>query len=113
MMPPSLSAGIVGKLLAKLVQLEHLGLGHGWRHGNRRVNAHRQLSLPADFVEQIELLFRPAHGLNAGDAEFLRLANGRKQSRQLFIARRLRKSSRDKVHGIVFEDACGFAVGDP
>ena len=49
---------IVGKLVAQLVQLEHVGLGDGRRHGDRRVDANAEVAVLADFVEQLELFVR-------------------------------------------------------
>ena len=53
-----LQGRIVGKLVTQFVQLEDVGLGNGRRHGNRRVDANREVAVLADFVEQLELFLR-------------------------------------------------------
>ena len=100
-----LQGRVIGKFLAELVQLEHLGLSDRRRDRERGVHSDEKVSLLADFFEEAQLLLRCAHCLYAGDAQPVRFANGRTQGRKLCGARRLRQLPCNQINGVVLEHA--------
>ena len=112
---------VVGILQPKVVELEHGRLVDILRHRDRAVHANAQVSLLADFIQQIHLVITDrarwvgadcggaVNRLHARHAQFVGLVDGRAQGGDLFGMSRLRQNVRHKIDGGRFEDACRLA----